>query len=1084
MKHPATFKALSLVSSLSLIVQSLGVSIFMMATPAPVMAGADNDVTICHATSSNSNPYNTQSPDKSGDVSGHDNHNGGVYPASPWGDIIPEFNWYGCSENPSDYTSTNSSKPCKMRIDGNWKYDGLTEFHYSGQNWTTEGQAIWNSGCMICGEKATHETTSDMSNYAVDIDFRDYHNYSGTSNDGYYKISVTAQSGFKINNVWLDVSDDGYGGYHLYATGPLTDFNPSGDQINEAKVEVERVCIVDTDSDGIEDSADNCPTVANADQLDQDSDTLGDVCDLCPSVADATNQYDDDGDGLGNSCDACNSRDHTDTDGDGIENACDAPDCGNGYLETGEVCDDGSNNGAGCTPTYGTSCQYCGLTCNVVISVGPSCGDGVISNGEMCDPSADPNFGDGMYCADTCTIETSGYKSECLATSENMLTNGSFETPAVLSSDGWDIYLNGTSGLGWSVVWEGGIASFGGETRPETADLELHKGVNGWTTIEGSQYAELDSDWNGHLGSLNGEPANVSISQTLTTVPGTTYRLSYYYSPRPDVADNALEVRVNGALVNSHSISGVGKTNTFWSHYTTEFMATTASTKVEFAATGLGDSLGVFLDGVALYATDCYTPQSGNLKICKFNDVNMNGLNDDDSPLHWDMTVEDTDGTDSGEKWITATNNETGCVTLKGMDLGQYEVTEALVAGWTQSYPGNNGTLTLDLTTSSPDVTVTFLNYETPTYSIHGYKWDDQNNNGERDCVGELKGPVMLSELSLMGPVCDIAEPLLSGWTIFIDEDLNGELGSEEPSFDTSSDPAHLGWYWFEGLVAGNYRVCEVMKQGWNQTYPVNPVCHEVTLPEQFLSDRLVSLNAVSGPEYNFGNYYVGYCGDSIVNNEEACDGLAGVGENEVCSKTCQIITLEHCGDTVRNGNEECDGVDGVGANQHCSATCTLINDPYCGDGIKNNTEACDGTDGVGAHQTCTTTCSLQEVPYCGDGAINGTETCDDGNIIAGDGCSATCTTEPLGVVSVCGNNTTETGEDCDGDDTLAGKTCTDACKFEAGSVLGISAAQGAVQGSATELPRTAATGLPLTALLGLALYSALRARRLINGKE
>ncbi len=71
----------------------------------------------------------------------------------------------------------------------------------------------------------------------------------------------------------------------------------------------------DTDGDGILNDADNCPTIANADQADNDGDALGDVCDPdddndgvldavdnCPFVANA-DQKDFDNDGKGNVCD-------------------------------------------------------------------------------------------------------------------------------------------------------------------------------------------------------------------------------------------------------------------------------------------------------------------------------------------------------------------------------------------------------------------------------------------------------------------------------------------------------------------------------------------------------------------------------------------------------------------------------------------------------------------------------------------------------------------------------------------------------------------------------------------------------------
>ena len=55
-----------------------------------------------------------------------------------------------------------------------------------------------------CGQSFTYEKTSDFSDTRVDINYE----------NGDHQIDVSAQSGYAVTDVELDVDDDGFSGYH------------------------------------------------------------------------------------------------------------------------------------------------------------------------------------------------------------------------------------------------------------------------------------------------------------------------------------------------------------------------------------------------------------------------------------------------------------------------------------------------------------------------------------------------------------------------------------------------------------------------------------------------------------------------------------------------------------------------------------------------------------------------------------------------------------------------------------------------------------------------------------------------------
>ncbi len=89
-----------------------------------------------------------------------------------------------------------------------------------------------------CDALTTYTKSSDFSDSRVLINF----------SDSDKKITVSAQSGYVVTSVKLDVQNDNHSGLFEYATGPVTNLDPNpGTSIDEAKVVVKKVCVPATD---------------------------------------------------------------------------------------------------------------------------------------------------------------------------------------------------------------------------------------------------------------------------------------------------------------------------------------------------------------------------------------------------------------------------------------------------------------------------------------------------------------------------------------------------------------------------------------------------------------------------------------------------------------------------------------------------------------------------------------------------------------------------------------------------------------------------------------------------------------------
>lgn len=241
--------------------------------------------------------------------------------------------------------------------------------------------------------------------------------------------------------------------------------------------------VVDSDGDGVEDGADNCPATANADQVNFDGDALGDACDICPSDP----ENDADGDGVCaevDNCPAVNNPGQVDTDRDGFGDACNNSfdDDGDEWANSVDNCPANANtsqlNSDG--DSLGDACDVCPLDADNDVD-----GDGFCADADNCPLIANPSQSDidNDELGDACDNDADG----------DSVNDDVDNCPLIANADQADFDLDG----------EGDLCDADNDNDKviDAADQCIGTAIGAAVNSEGCSVAQLcpaDASWKNH----------------------------------------------------------------------------------------------------------------------------------------------------------------------------------------------------------------------------------------------------------------------------------------------------------------------------------------------------------------------------------------------------------------------------------------------------------------------------------------------------------------------------------------------------------------------------------------------------------
>jgi hypothetical protein len=156
---------------------------------------------------------------------------------------------------------------------------------------------------------------------------------------------------------------------------------------------------------------------------------------------------------------------------------------------------------------------------------------------------------------------------------QNLLTNGSFESPAI-GAGNYAFYYQGDTMPGWTFG--------GGDGQAALVD------TNFWPSQDGNQALFFNTE---------GTAPNLTLSQTFSTTASQQYQVTFYQWAANGVAsgDMGFQVSANGTTILTTATQSSAPTQ-----WTVDFTATGSSTTLQFADISVNSDADLALDNVAV----------------------------------------------------------------------------------------------------------------------------------------------------------------------------------------------------------------------------------------------------------------------------------------------------------------------------------------------------------------------------------------------------------------------------------------------------------------------------------------------------